>query len=1085
MGVGGHSLGVCSMDTVSIAVEGEHSDGEDEIDSAMRAARRVGDHFAGRVIGDALQEQAAVQCPNCFSTVGLAGSFVNPLDFRYRCSVCAWVWCHWATEPPPKTPCRTVDESAGWLLLLWGRVVSWEGRSWLQVWHADTLLGALGLDLSLALRDFVAAGVEVARSEVGVMWSIVAWLHANILGDTVYGGGEGIGSPWQVERAAEGHLRAGLWQGPSAHRDSGLSEVGVEESVASLQDLAGDEGLLWEDCVDIAGLWTSDQPQHVETAESGSSRQGGDLRSPNPVGTEGARVKGEPRGHHGEALHLRLGTGVLDLRVQLCSSSSVAPSGRSLAVQVTHSGRLEGVLTGGEGVSELSLTGSDMAETPRGSARVNSSAVGGTAHVEQEGMAEGQRTGAWHGHRSRSERVRQQQEVHDLPHQLVAGVSGQIVSWTVVQVVGVAGAMPQDWWPWPTCFSFPGQVWDVTVRPNVLERASRRVAWSPDTPVSVDAARAAPATLLRATAIWKALEGHPHRSLMAHGALWGFPLMAQMAPQHVEFGGSLRGSDQHVVDEWGHKVAATGKAVYVDASTMPALVVSPFVVVPKEGSAGRVCHDLSAGGERSVNASMDTAPFDPVQLPQPGDFVTHVRHLYLEHPQERVVGYRVDLAAYFNQLPLRVRDAWLTGQRHRGKVFLHRFATFGGSSTPGLASAVSNTVVDLMAKAGFYCRVFLDDFIGVMVESRVAEAVAYLRGLLATFGLVENERKFVGPTDDMLILGVRYVFSQGLATVSEERVPALLVQLRQVLTAKTVLGAQLRKLSGVLSFISAVVPWGRAHISPLWHALGSLRRGHHHVNVSAGMRQACEWWRAYLSAELFTTTSFDIGLRPDKPLIVVVGVRCDASTEWGWGMVSDAHSVFARGRWSEAEAELLGIVVLEGLAALYTLICVGPMVGGTQVVLQSDNAGLVFMLLKEHSRDPRLCALLQAIVAVQELYGFRVLVGHTSTHYMGEPDDLSRGIEPSQCLPPRPGGWSESSTCLTAQRRSCDAFGSSLPETSQGRAAAVQVWVSSISSLTGLLVASRASRPAPCVPFVPFRQWGVVINESVHRPLTR
>ena len=42
-----------------------------------------------------------------------------------------------------------------------------------------------------------------------------------------------------------------------------------------------------------------------------------------------------------------------------------------------------------------------------------------------------------------------------------------------------------------------------------------------------------------------------------------------------------------------------------------------------------------------------------------------------------------------------------------------------------------------------------------------------------------------------------------------------------------------------------------------------------------------------------------------------------------------------------------------------------------QVVLQSDNAGLVLMLLKEHSRDARLCALLQAIVAVQELYGFR------------------------------------------------------------------------------------------------------------------
>ena len=109
-------------------------------------------------------------------------------------------------------------------------------------------------------------------------------------------------------------------------------------------------------------------------------------------------------------------------------------------------------------------------------------------------------------------------------------------------------------------------------------------------------------------------------------------------------------------------------------------------------------------------------------------------------------------------------------------------------------------------------------------------------------------------------------------------------------------------------------------------------------------------------------------------------------------MLNEPQAVFGCGEWSENEKELLGIVVLEGLAVLFTLLCVGPMVGGAQVVLQSDNAGVVFMLLKEHSRDPRLCALLQAIVAVQELYGYRVVLGHTSTRFMGEPDDLSRGV---------------------------------------------------------------------------------------------
>jgi hypothetical protein len=72
------------------------------------------------------------------------------------------------------------------------------------------------------------------------------------------------------------------------------------------------------------------------------------------------------------------------------------------------------------------------------------------------------------------------------------------------------------------------------------------------------------------------------------------------------------------VDEWGDKMVAASKTEYVDPSTMPSLVASPLVVVPKEGSTGRVCHDLSAGQEVSVDGSMYTAPWEPLHLLQPG-----------------------------------------------------------------------------------------------------------------------------------------------------------------------------------------------------------------------------------------------------------------------------------------------------------------------------------------------------------------------------------------------------------------------------------------------------------------------------------
>jgi hypothetical protein len=212
-----------------------------------------------------------------------------------------------------------------------------------------------------------------------------------------------------------------------------------------------------------------------------------------------------------------------------------------------------------------------------------------------------------------------------------------------------------------------------------------------------------------------------------------------------------------------------------------------------------------------------------------------------------------------------------------------------------------------------------------------------------------------------------------------------------------------------------------------------------------------------------------------------MGLRSDASTRWGMGAVSGAHGLFLRTQWTKAEL-LLGIVVLEGLALVFLLVCLGPHVSGMLTVLQSDNAGMVFALLKEHSRDPRVRVLLQAIVDLQEFYRFYVVLGHTSTLEMGGPDGLSHGDEPSACLPWRQGGWSECLIPVRVRSASCDACESLLQASNRGDVVAAQEWVSSISGLLHMLGGSVESYRWVPVPFVPFRRWEVVINESVLNP---
>lgn len=697
------------------------------------------------------------------------------------------------------------------------------------------------------------------------------------------------------------------------------------------------------------------------------------------------------------------------------------------------------------------------------------------------------RVGAWGNRRTRAEKLAQHHEVAGLPLRVVQLVQAAVESWDMSRVlpqltVGLDGG---QWSPWPTGWSYPTMVWDTTVELRHLEQGSAEMPWSPHTPLATDRARVQAPSTLRADWMWHLLRGHPHRVFLAHGACWGYPMLAQLEPRRETHAQRpFEGEQRELVNAGMLAALASGKAVRVNEvmHRMPALIVTPVVVAPKEGAVGRICHHLSAGGHASVNASMDTAPLEPMLMLHPADTVTALRFVAEQHPGEDWVLFRLDLKAFFQQFPWRVREAWLTGQVHEGVTMVHRFATYGGSTTPGVASILSNAICDLMARRGRPCwlRVFIDDFVGLCRRLHAAEDIADLRRFLWYFGSVENVPKFMGPASVMPVLGHLVDVPAGRVWVTEQRSARITSRLDATLARRTVPTSDLRKLCGVLVFISAVVPWGRAHLSPVWTALAdAARRKRGHCSVTCTVRSALEWWAQVLRGDRFRVSSFDVGVHPDRPLFVVVGVRSDASTRWGGGGVSGAHGLFMRTEWTKGEIAL-GIVVLEGLMSLFLLLGLGPVLSGSMVVFQSDNAGVVFALLKEHSRDARMCAVLMALCEVQERFRFRVVLGHTSTLDMGAPDGLSHGDEPSLCLPWRQGGWRECLIPLRVRAASWDACVlSPLGPNQVLGPSAIQEWRRSIGGLVSSLGGSVESYHLQPVPFFPFRTWEVVINEAV------
>ena len=502
-----------------------------------------------------------------------------------------------------------------------------------------------------------------------------------------------------------------------------------------------------------------------------------------------------------------------------------------------------------------------------------------SAHAEEspvgpEGVGEEPplRVGAWGNRRTRAEKLAQHHEVAMLPQTVVKLVGAAVESWGLSMVVpqltlGLEGA---QWSPWPTEWNYPTMVWDITVESSHLEQSSVAMPWSPHTPVATDRARVHSPSTLRADWMWHLLRGHPHRAFLAHGACWGYPMLAQLEPRremHVQR--PFEGVQQELVDSGVSAMLASGKAVSINdvMHDMPALIVTPLVVAPQEGAVGRICHHLSAGGDTSVNASMDTAPLEPMLMLHPADMVTALRFVAEQHPGEDWVLFRLDLKAFFQQFPWRVREAWLTGQVHNGVTMLHRFATYGGSTTPGVASILSNAICDLMAKRGRPCwlRVFIDDFVGLCRRLHAMEDIAELRRVLWYFGSVENVPKFMGPASVMPVLGHLVDVTAGRVWVTEQRCARIWARVDAALARRTVPTSDLRKLCGVLVFISSVVPWGRAHLSPLWTSLadaGRRRRGH--CSVTCEVRSALEWWAQVLRGDRFAVSSFDVEMCPRR-----------------------------------------------------------------------------------------------------------------------------------------------------------------------------------------------------------------------------
>ena len=569
-------------------------------------------------------------------------------------------------------------------------------------------------------------------------------------------------------------------------------------------------------------------------------------------------------------------------------------------------------------------------------------------------------------------------------------------------------------------------LWDRTVHAHHSERRCMESDFSPYMPVFHEEARRFAAGSVLASsagAIQELTAGHPHGHFVVNGARCGFSLLSDLAPcvnscEDREF--SPEATVQ--IDAWIDKQLSTGKLVDVTdrvrtgaKGQMEAVFISPFATAPKSGGAEgeiRVCHDMSFAphGSASMNASIDFEGLSPIDLVPIDVVLRRWRFLRTAFPDQQIYGARVDMSAFFRQIPIRYRDVWRTAQRWRGKTLVHTVLSFGGRSAPHTSSVLSNVVSDLMSRLGHWAPCFLDDFIMLGTREMVEAAISALRGLLQRFGLVENCEKFIAPTTSLVILGVAFDFVANRAWISTERRDVLLAEIAGVLKSRKVTVVLVQRLAGRLAFVSSVVVFGRGYTAPLWALLAGRDElaPHHRVAVTAEARAALQWWISVLRGERLVVDTMEVGLSPDRPLHVVVGLQTDAS-EAGWGGLSLSHRLYVVGTWTEDERTEWSINPRECAVPLFLLgaMAMQGLLSGCVVIVEIDNTCSVAAISRQSSKSHVLRYLVRMLAALQELGRFFVIPRHLAGRRNGWADGLSRGKHPSLCLPAWAEGWSE------------------------------------------------------------------------------
>lgn len=453
------------------------------------------------------------------------------------------------------------------------------------------------------------------------------------------------------------------------------------------------------------------------------------------------------------------------------------------------------------------------------------------------------------------------------------------------------------------------------------------------------------------------LEGY-HSELSARllsGFSAGFPLGFCGRRQSVFFPNhnSLALDPSFVDRQLQTELAAGRKAGPFSCPPFPCFRCSPLGLVPKKTPGEyRIIHDLSAGGDFSVNAG----------IPQDARIVHYssiddaIRLLCLYGSGSLMAC--LDIAHAYKLVPVSPADYELLGFSWRGLYYYDMTLPFGCASSCQIFELFSSAFHWILEQklATNPCVHLLDDFffVGPPHSPACSHDVRSFRSLASDLGVPIKETKCRGPSTQLVLFGLELDSLRMEASLPVDKLHKLRCSIASAARKRRITLRDLQSLIGFLNFACSVVVPGRAFLRRLINLTCKVSRPYHRIRLTREARSDITVWHTFtqyfngksLFLPITWTNSDTIRLYSDASNM---GFACVFGQPWFCGswpaQMQDFHITFK---------ELFPIVLAVEIW--------GVALANSKVLFSTDNQAVAHILNRTSSKDSLLMKLVRRLV---------------------------------------------------------------------------------------------------------------------------